>query len=360
VARLDRENRYVLYFSDAGIRGRTITEAGIAEAPNVTAEILPYGLFSPWNQVFLPARLRRARIDVFHSTNYMIPLLAFPRRRAGRVRCVVTIHDVIPLLFPQAAPRSRKSRLFPLYRRLMLEIDMIIADSETSRADVIRLLQILPDRRQHVRTIYCGVADQFRNAAVATPPAPSQVRTVLYVGRSDPYKNLVGLVVAFAAARKESAMPMRLTIVGPRDPRYPEAETRAAQLGIAEAVTWTGYLDDARLIEAYRQAAVLVLPSRYEGFGLPVLEAMAAGTPVICSDIPTHREIAGTAALFVDPDETTVLSQAIIKVLTDPRIAAELRTKGLARSGPFTWSRTAAQTLAVYQDVMKMPNTVTP
>jgi glycosyltransferase involved in cell wall biosynthesis len=288
---------------------------------------------------------------VYHAPNYLVPILAFPEKKPHRTRCVVTIHDVIPLLFPDAAPRSRKSRLFPLYRRLMLDIaaraDAIVADSHASRADVIRELAIPPAGSGKVRAIHCGVGDRFL-AAPSLPRNPVASPNLLYVGRSDPYKNLVGLIEAFAAARRQ-APSLRLSIVGPRDPRYPEPARRAAELGVADAVVWRGYLTDEDLVHAYRQASALVLPSRYEGFGLPVVEAMACGTPVLCSDIPVLREIAGEAALFTNPDDTAALAAALVRIVTDAPLRAQLIARGLAQARQFTWVETARQTLALYR-----------
>jgi glycosyltransferase involved in cell wall biosynthesis len=352
LAAQDGDNRYLLLFGDAGLRDRTFREAALTGRPNVAAAVLPYGLFSIRNQLQLPGFLRRQGVDVFHSTNYMIPLAAFPRRKPGRIGCVVTVHDVIPLLFPEAAPRSRKSRVFALYRRLMIEIgrraDRIVTVSETSRGDVIRQLRIPADRAAAVQAIHSGIGDMFRPAP---PTSPGPGRTILYVGRSDPYKNLFGLVEAFAAARARCREPLRLVIVGPRDPRYPEPAQRALTLGVGAAVTWAGYLHDDALVAAYQQADVLAMPSRYEGFGFPVLEAMACGTPVVCSDIPTHREIAGDAAMFANPESTPELADALVRVLTDAALRRALAAQGLARAARFTWAATAARTLAVYREL---------
>ena len=357
LAQRDHNNEYMLFFDNESVRDRTVAETGIAAAPNFSTALCPYSLFSISNQLRMPALLRRAGLDVYHAPNYLIPLPAFPRRRRrATVRCVVTIHDVIPMIFPHHAPRSRKSRVYPLYRRLMIEIarraDQIISDSETSRRDVISYLRIMGPAQAKVHAVYCGVAPHFR--PVASAPLRNgdprhEPATVLYVGRADPYKNLVALVQAFAQARKRCPFPMQLALVGARDARYPEAERRAQELGIAADLKWIGRLSDQELAETYRQARVLVMPSRYEGFGLPVLEAMASGTPVICGDIGTLREIAGDAATFVDPDDVDGLAQQLVRILTEPASAAGLVSNGLTRAARFTWDETARQTLAVYE-----------
>jgi alpha-1,3-rhamnosyl/mannosyltransferase len=355
---LPPSDRFVLFFENPRVRDRTVAELDLATRPNFTFCTVPYGLFSLRNQLFMPRLLKEKRLDVFHSPNYMIPLCAFRRRPKRNVACVVTIHDVIPLIFSRHAPRSRKSRLYPLYRWLMLEIaaraDGIISDSESSRADVIRHLRIPPPSESKVCAVPCGVAPHFRagpesDDSPAASPDDTQAATVLYVGRSDPYKNLPLLVQAFATARKTSGLPLRLVIAGPRDFRYPDAENRARDLGVAHAVHWAGCLTDEALARTYRQAQMLVLFSRCEGFGLPVLEAMACGTPVICSDIPALRELAAGVALYVAPDDVAGLAKAMTRLATDAPLRRELSHNGAARAAMFTWTRTAERTLAVYR-----------
>lgn len=352
--RVDTENEYVLFFHDPGARDRTLDALNAGPEARLSTVMLPYGLFSPWNQLAGPSALRRAGLDIFHSTNYMIPLYGFPPLRRGDIACVVTVHDVIPLMFPEFTPRSRKNRLFPLYRYVMREVgrraDMLITDSETARGDVVRELSIPAARVDRVRTVYCGVADRYRRSAPVSREDDGTQR-VLFVGRPDPYKNLEGLVRAFAQARKSSRSSMRLVIAGAPDPRYPEAARLARELGIDAAVEWTGYLSDDDLVAVYQQADVLVLPSRCEGFGLPTVEAMASGTPVICSTAGPLPEVTGDAAIHVDPDDISGLAAAIQRVLDNPDVADELRVKGAARAATYTWEKAARATLAIYQDL---------
>jgi glycosyltransferase involved in cell wall biosynthesis len=215
---------------------------------------------------------------------------------------------------------------------------------------VLEHLRIPASRVDRVRTVPCGVDARFRPRGDRDAPAPTgRPRDILYVGRSDPYKNLLGLVDAVAQVRARRSLDVRLRIAGPPDPRYPAPQARAHELGLTDHVQWLGYLADPALVEAYQAADLLVLPSRYEGFGLPVLEAMACGTPVVCSDRSSLPEVAGDAALLVDPDDTTALADAIARVLSDAALAADLRQRGLARARAFTWRRTAEATRSIYQ-----------
>ncbi len=354
LAKIDTATEYVLLFADPALRDRTLADCALASRANVSAAIVPWGVFSPAGQAFMPGWLRRNRIDVFHSTNYMMPLLAFPRSRDGRIKAVITIHDLIPLIVPDATPRALKRRLFPLYRRLMVAVgaraNRIIAVSEASRQDVLKHLHVNDPVR--VCVIHNGVDAMFQGA-VKEPQngASSKPREILYVGRRDPYKNLTGLIRAFAEARRAAPVGIRLRIVGPPDPRYPEAEVLVRDLGLTDSVECSGYLDDHALRDAYRQADVLVLPSRHEGFGFPVVEAMACGTPVVCSDIPVLREIAGDAAAFAPLDQPAALAQAILSALTDGPRRAAMIAKGLAQAARFTWERAAHDTLALYREL---------
>ena len=180
------------------------------------------------------------------------------------------------------------------------------------------------------------------------PSARGAPPTVLYVGRRDPYKNLPGLVAAFARLVRDGGVDARLRVVGPPDARYPEAEEAARRLGVAEHVEWTGYLDDAGLLRAYQDADVLALLSKYEGFGLPVAEAMACGTPVVCSNAASLPEVAGAAARLVAPDDVAGAAAALQDVLTNPAEAARLRAAGLEQARKFSWRAAAESMLRLY------------
>jgi len=357
LARVDRENEYLLLFADDALRDAAMRRAEAGDRFRPLR--FPHGVFAARSQIALPRLLARHGVEVYHAPNYMIPYLAFPRRRRGRTACVVTIHDVIPMLFPEHAPRARKARLYPLYRRLMLETgaraDAIITVSERSRADVIRALRIPESSASKVVKVFNGVSETFRpppgrggGAAAFGPGRPARL---LYVGRADPYKNLTGLLRAVARARGLCPFPLELRIVGPRDPRYPEAPRLAAELGLEAIARWTGFLDDGRLLAEYQRADLLMQPSKYEGFGLPVVEAMACGVPVICGNAGSLPEIAGGAAVLVDPDDVEGIAAAIGRVLGDPALAADLAARGVRRAAEFTWERAAAETLEVYRRV---------
>jgi glycosyltransferase involved in cell wall biosynthesis len=339
---------FLVLVRDAERRAFIAREAGLADRANFEFAELPHGVFSPLGQ-FAAARLLRERmVDIYHSTNFMIPLPAFPRHRPHAIRCVCNIHDLIPLVHPEFTPRALKTRFYPVYKALMHQIarrvDTVVTGSESARRDIVRLLGIPGER---IVVAPDGVAAHYGPAG-EKPSARGGPKTVLYVGRSDPYKNLPGLVAVFARLVRETGMDVRLRIVGSPDARYPEAGEAARRLGVADRVEWSGYLDEAGLLKAYQEADVLALLSRYEGFGLPVLEAMACGTPVVCSDAASLPEVVGGAAWLVNPDDQAEAVVALREVLTNPAAAERLRTAGLERARQFTWQAAAAAVLRVY------------
>ena len=317
---------------------------------------VPFGPLSPKSQLLLPGLLRRLGADLYHAPSFLVPFRAFRRGGGGRVRCVATIHDVIPLVVPDYAPRSRTARLRPLFRLALREAarraDALLTVSETSRRDIVSALRLGPADAARVRAVPNGVDPAFLAAAegrapvrAADDPAP---RTLLYVGRTDPYKNVPLLVEAFAAARARAPWPLRLVVAGSRDPRYPEAEARARALGVADAVEFTGALPFADLVARYRSADLLVHPSRYEGFGLQIAEAMAAGLPVACSDGGAAPEVAGGAARVVPLEGgAPAFADAILALLSDPAELARLREAGLRRAALFSWDRAAREIAAI-------------
>jgi len=355
LAAIDTQNEYLLLFDRPEMRERVVSELSLANHANFGSVLLKHGLFSLANQLTTPRVLRRHRVDVFHSSNYMIPFLAFQRNQLGRIGCTVTIHDVIPMIFPHHAPKSRKARLYPIYRALMVYVghvaDHIIADSTVSRQDIIEHLRIQPNRTDRVHTIPCGVSDAYRSlpARQAKPADSEALRTIIYVGRLDPYKNVDTLLRAFAVIRENSPVPVELAIVGAPDPRYPHYPALARELGIEDALRWTGYLSDAELLEVFAHADLLIHPSRYEGFGLQVAEAMAAGIPVISSTGGSLPEVAGNAALMVDPDDTAGFARQALDVLSSSDAWQRLSALGRKQSARFTWRRTAEETLKIYQ-----------
>ncbi|MBC7226906.1 MAG: glycosyltransferase family 4 protein [Thermoflexales bacterium] len=305
---------------------------------------VPLSPFSLRQQWAVPRFMRRLRADLYHSPYYLMPY------RPG-VPTVLTVHDLIPLRFPRQSTLQARL-LFRWTTALALRAaDHVIAVSEATRQDLLRFFPLPADR---VSVIPEAADPAFR------PCSPAEVEAlrcryglpesfVLYVGSNKPHKNLTRLVEAWAQIT-EYGVRNTLIIAGPWDPRYPEPRRRAEQLGL-QAIRWLGPVPEADLPALYSAADLFVFPSLYEGFGLPVLEAMACGAPVVCSNTSSLPEVAGDAALRVDPTDVRALAEAVANLLTDEVQREEMRKRGWQQAARFSWERTAAMTLDVYRSV---------
>jgi glycosyltransferase involved in cell wall biosynthesis len=348
IARLDEVNRYVLLFDDEALMHRELSEMGITDRKNFSPELLPYSVFSLRNQWELPRTLNAREINVFHSPNFMIPLMGM------KPKTVVTVHDLIPLLFPHYTGRSKKRRLFALYKRIMRRVSQqanaILADSDCTRNDILRVLKAPPEK---VRRVYLGVDEKFCPGG-ATGRIRRRFgisgRLLLCVGRQDPYKNVITAVKALDRIAKERPdLNCQMLIVGERDPRYPEVARYVSRRNLSGNVVMTDTLREADLVDAYREADVLVHLSLYEGFGLPPLEAMACGTPVVSSDRASLPEVLGEAALFTDPRSVRQAAEKIIALLTDEDLRRQLISRGKQQAAKYTWEKTAKRVVEVYR-----------
>lgn len=301
-----------------------------------------------WEQFVLPALVRRAGVDLLHSLHYTRPV-ALP------CSSVVTFHDMTFFLYPQLHTRSKRF-FFPIVIRVSArKADALIAISESTRQDSIRLLNIPP---QQITTTQLGVTKDFR--PVSDPVIRAEVRQkyklpeeyILYVGLVEPRKNLPLLIKSFKAL-VERGVHHQLVIVGRFGWMYQEVLQQIEALGVKEKVHFTGYLPSQDLPMVYNLASVFVYPTLYEGFGLPALEAMACGTPVITSEISSLPEIVGDAGLLVPPGDERALSEAIFETLSSHTLQKQLAMKGIQRASQFTWERTAQETLHVYESVLK-------
>lgn len=351
------EWEWTVLFDKEDFGKSVLADCGLEKAPNVSMEVLPYGVFSVRGLLRLPKKLAELRCDLFHSPNFMIPFGAFGIRGGNRGCgvCVTTIHDVIPLLLKGHAPRSRKSRMLPLFRFCLKQAVQrsaaVITVSEASRDDIIRALRCKPALAARIRPVYNGVDTRFSPSPA--PIAPARATTILYVGRLDPYKNVVTLVRAVAELKgRWGDRPVALLLVGPEDPRYPEAVETAWELGIGDSVFPIHGANGGDLLDLYREADVFVNPSSYEGFGLPMIEAMRCGTPVVCCEGGAQAEIAGGAAEIVPPTDIHALADAIDRVVSDTELRRRMIEEGLRRSAGFDWDKSARQTLDIYREVL--------
>ncbi len=282
--------------------------------------------------------------DVYHATNYFLP----PVSRAARV---LSIYDLAFMKTPQLASPKIVGPFARNMARFAREADAIVVCSEATQRDVCELLDVPGEK---VTVTYGAVDDDF------TPPQPDEARALLkrhygleapfllYVGTIEPRKNVAGLLSAFALAAPQ--LPHELVVVGGAGWEQEDLAARVRENGLEKRVRFLGYLGErAHLPALYAAADAFALPSFYEGFGLPVLEAMHCGCPVIVSDRTSLPEVAGDAGCYVNPDDNRHMAEAMLKVLGDAALRGSMREKGLARAARFSWDRCAKETLAVYE-----------
>jgi alpha-1,3-rhamnosyl/mannosyltransferase len=301
------------------------------------------------NMLFLPRLLRSLSTAVFHTPDtYCLP--------RGPYRTIVTLHDVIPLTHRQYLTGGLKSRHAWLWRRWLIatasRAKMVVTVSDFSRQEIHRVLGM---DLAKIHRIYNGVAQPPEAESPARelpPPLGALEPYLLYVGRHDPYKNLCGMILAFDKFLREAGGNWNFVIAGPADARYQEPQALAQRLGLRERVHFAGYVCEDMLDLLYRRARVLMLPSLMEGFGLPMVEAMIRGTPVLTSRQGATAEIAQEAATLVDPTSMDSIVAGLKSVLLDPDNARKLAQAGRIRASEFTPERMAQQHLELYRSLM--------
>lgn len=345
LAAVDRDNEYRVFVkpeheAELGVLGSNF------KTMSVPALSAPRRL--AWEQTALPQAVRRFKADVLHSPHYTTPLAL-----GGGCRRVVTFHDMTYLLMPELHSRFHRRFFPPMMWAAARQADRLIAVSESTRQDVLRLLGPDPSK---VVTVLEAAGPVFR------PVAPAEVldvctryglppgRFLLYVGVLEPRKNVPMLLHAFAKIAVQFP-EVPLVIAGKKGWMYDAIFAELTALGLADRVVFTGYVPEEDLPRLYGGARAFVYPSLYEGFGLPVLEAMQCGAPVITTDISSMPEVAGKAALLVKPDDINGLAEALARVLSDDALAADLKQRGLARAAEFSWESAARETRAVYQEL---------
>jgi glycosyltransferase involved in cell wall biosynthesis len=297
-----------------------------------------------WEQMLFPRLAQQSGAPVWH-----VPYFAPPLMHARPV--VTTIHDLIQLIVPEYAT----SPLVRLYNRLVAlggkRSEQILADSEASKRDIVRLLGIPPER---VHVVYLAPDESVKRAVAVEEIAEVRAkfglgeRYILYFGGLLKHKNVEALLRAFAALNRGG---WQLAVSGnARDtsPFVPDLPRLAADLGIDGRVRFIGFASDEEKPTLLRGAACFVFPSRYEGFGLPPLEALACGTPVICSNRSSLPELMGDAALLVDPEADGALTDALRRVLSDEALRHDLAARGPAQAAKFTWEKCAQETYEAY------------
>jgi alpha-1,3-rhamnosyl/mannosyltransferase len=371
LAEVAPQDRFVVFYNPT-LPNTRYDVSTLAAYPNLELVHLAIPTFSLAEQHRLPQIIRhlysnpkskiqnpKSGVALFHSPYYIKPYFGLP------CPSVVTIYDVISARYPEYLPSWRARLGFELTTRLALATSAhVLTLSEASRRDLVTLYRVRPDR---VSATLLAADDRFRpQPAVAVAAVRHKYGLlpdyVLYLGINKPHKNLLTLVDAWNVVRgpwsvvsgQRSAVSgqrsaVSLVLAGREDPRYPEVRRRVKELGLEESVRFLGDVAEADLPALYTSATVFVFPSLYEGFGLPVLEAMACGAPVVCSNTSSLPEVAGDAALQVPPTDVAAWVEAISRVLTDDALRRDLAARSLARAARFSWQQTARETLEVYR-----------
>jgi glycosyltransferase involved in cell wall biosynthesis len=293
----------------------------------------------------LPRAARRARLDVFHAPSYTAPI-------AGPRPLVLTIHDISYERNPEWYPYKRDPLRRAFYRHSARTADRVITDSEFSKREIVEAYSLRPDS---IRVVPLAAARTFSPGPLLPLPSLWPQQFMLHVGDLHARRNLpmVARAVAAVRSRRPSWANLGLVMAGVDRGMGTELEALSdGSPGSTPLITFAGVTTEAQLLALYRAAMALVYPSRYEGFGLPLLEAMACGTPVIAARTSSIPEVVGDAGVLLDPDDEAGWIAAIERVLDDRLHRGRLRDQGLSRAGEFSWQRTAEETARVYRDVV--------
>jgi glycosyltransferase involved in cell wall biosynthesis len=343
---VDSANEYVAFYNRPS---EAQVDPPLDRLPHLTTN-LPT---KPWRMSALLGHVLRIPqdrlfpgVDLFHATDHLLP-------RLSRVRSVFTLHDLIFRFYPETHKPLNRWFLTFMMPRFLQAADAVIAVSESTKRDAVRLYGIDETK---IKVIYEGVNPRF---FPASPEAISVVRQkyslsdsfILSVGTIEPRKNLTALLEAYRVVR-DGGGEFRLVIVGKKGWLYEGFFRRLRELGLEQEVVFPGFVFDEDLTAFYSAADLFVFPSLYEGFGLPVLEAMACGAPVITSNTSSLPEVAGDAALLIDPNSIEALTDAMKSVMENKQLRDQLRAKGPKQAAKFNWESAARETLAVYASVL--------
>ena len=297
-----------------------------------------------WPNFVLPRCAARESFGLIHAPTHYGTFMP------SRYRNIITVHDVTPILFPETHGRMQVYYHRHILPHVLRKSDAVITISECSKRDIVRIYGIAESK---IHVVYNGVDKRFSpDSSVDSAFAKAlPERYILNIGTLEARKNLPRLLEAFSLARKKG-LPHALLLGGVKGWRLSSLTGIIERLGLQDAVQFLGYVEEEDLPVLYRKAEFFVYPSLYEGFGLPILEAMGCGTPVVTSNASSMAEVAGDAALLVNPLDAEEMAVKMLQLADSRELRASLHGRGIQRAAQFSWEKTARETLAVYERTM--------
>jgi glycosyltransferase involved in cell wall biosynthesis len=348
LAALDHETPYRLFVAGAGKK-----PLPPPPGPNFSwapSRLSPKWFARLWHRARLPLYVEHwvGPVALFHATDFVLP----PTRPSTRT--VLTVHDLSFVRVPGAASPNLKRYLDQVVPRSVRRADHVLADSQATKDDLIALYGAAPEK---ISVLLSGVNPRFKPVQDETETVRARYKLgeapfVLAVGTVQPRKNYERLIRAFASLPPELS-GAHLVIAGGRGWLHAPIYATVNELDLQDRVHFIGFAADEDLPALYSAARCLAFPSLYEGFGLPILEAMACGTPVLTANVSSLVEVAGEAALLVDPQSVEQIAAGLCRLLTDEALRADLVTRGLAQARQFTWEHAASQLLALYRRLLE-------
>ncbi len=349
---IDEKNEYVVFCSSK----QQADSYGFVNH-NFKPLIMPAPIFSVAEQIFLPYYIKKEKLDLFHATSYVVPIIC-------PCPLAVTIHDVLCKTNPAFYPPFTGITYFiaRAYYNFMnwyavRAAKHISTVSDFAKTEIMFYYPATPEEK--ITVIYNGVGSQFYRPElpeINTIKDKYQIsgNYILFVGTLNPRKNLLTLIKAFAELGELRDKNFTLVVAAKKDVRYPAPFRLVEEYTLGSSVLFIDYVAQADLPALYTGATVFVLPSLHESFGFPIVEAFACGAPVITSNRTALPEIAGNAALLIDPYNVQEMKEAILKIILDPSLKSTLVEKGLARARSFSWETAAGQTRELYENVLRL------
>ncbi|MCR6545324.1 glycosyltransferase family 4 protein [Dehalobacterium formicoaceticum] len=340
---IDKKNEYHFFLPNEKFQGTDPLTSGVFQSIAQNTDAF-------WETVIAQETITPDAIDIYHVPQNGIGL---PPKKDYPT--VVTVHDLIPYVLPEVAGPGYLKIFQKEMPRILEETDHVITVSEHSKKDLMTVMGV-PEKMISViyeapESTYKPIKREVAKARIKNKYG-IKGRFILYIGGFNPRKNIKGLIQAYHKIYKDLKTPCQLVILGKPSRDYPSLIKLVESLDLEEWVLFPGFIPMQDLPFFYNAGDLFAYPSFYEGFGLPPIEALACGTPTIVSNVSSLPEVVGDAALLVNPHDLLALAGAMHRVLTEPVLEQELRKKGLRRAESFSWTKTAAQTIKVYQEVL--------